>query len=886
MRILSLKLLIWTAIISLVIIACNSKVNVKQKLQLGTFGAFYTRIESGEDFEKYSRTGDYADIVVDLGTGNSKFVFWRGSSYLPYFETPTGKWYVEEVLPRKGDGEGIRPDNINAYSHANLIKDGPDTVVVHWRYLPQFSGPNPRNGADRTRFVDEYFTITHDGKVIRTIRQGTQKVDKWTDPENRILQTFDLTSSGIANLKTSRPVERVVEKTVEGSEVIENDVGKPVACWKFDEARGDRATESVSGQESEIFGSKSLWKKGVSGTALEFDGYNTLITLPVDSSPKLSDGLTLDGWIAIGAYPWNWAPIVQQGDDEGFFLGLDGHGHPGLKIKIGDVWEELVSDEFLERSTWYYLTGTYDKGTGKMKIYVDGEPAGEKTVRKENVVQSNSEIKIGKGMNRRPVDPVREITFIDSYGFDGLIDEVRIYNTSLSAQQIQQSYSLYNLSQTRKKKPDMDSRNLPVFHSSGKFGACYTKLKFHETWDNLFRFGDHPDVVVEFDQLPTQFVFWRGTGYVPMMVNEKGQWYSNEFNETWGTSGGQGCQEPMSDKESFTNFARIIENTEARVVVQWRYPLQDVLHVFANVDEETGWGDWSDWYFYIYPDGVAVKKMHLWTHGARNHEWQESMGIFGANQHPEDIIETTVALTMMNLEGEEVQYSWIGGPPPNVNEPEEKVIQVINYKADFDPVTIGKFINSDVYGGELTPYSVFPSWNHWPVAQMPSDGRYASFPDRAAHSSLTHVRLPDFAEDFGERPYQEKLLMEGMLDWQPEELIALASSWMDPPCITSLRGCKGKGYDRSQRAFVLTALEKEFSFKVIVADERYLLNPCFVIRNWTKNSKAIVTVDGMTISHGPDFRQGIIRDLDGSWTLVVWIRMQTGKSTEFNFSQN
>ncbi len=75
-----------------------------------------------------------------------------------------------------------------------------------------------------------------------------------------------------------------------------------------------------------------------------------------------------------------------------------------------------------------------------------------------------------------------------------------------------------------------------------------------------------------------------------MMVNEKGQWYSNEFNETWGTSGGQGCQEPMSDKESYTNHARIIENTDARVVVHWRYPLLDVLHVFANVDEETGLG--------------------------------------------------------------------------------------------------------------------------------------------------------------------------------------------------------------------------------------------------------------------------------------------------------
>ena len=67
----------------------------------------------------------------------------------------------------------------------------------------------------------------------------------------------------------------------------------------------------------------------------------------------------------------------------------------------------------------------------------------------------------------------------------------------------------------------------------------------------------------------------------------------------------------------------------------------------ANVDESTGWGDWADWYYYIYPDGVAVKKMHLWTHGERNHEWQESMGIFGPNQHPEDVIEKEVALSMV-----------------------------------------------------------------------------------------------------------------------------------------------------------------------------------------------------------------------------------------------
>ena len=46
----------------------------------------------------------------------------------------------------------------------------------------------------------------------------------------------------------------------------------------------------------------------------------------------------------------------------------------------------------------------------------------------------------------------------------------------------------------------------------------------------------------------------------------------------------------------------------ARVVVHWRYPLVDVLHVLANHRDDTGWGDWADWYYYIYPDGGAAKQ--------------------------------------------------------------------------------------------------------------------------------------------------------------------------------------------------------------------------------------------------------------------------------------
>ncbi len=881
----------------------------------GDFGAFYTKINSGERFEKYSRTGDYADIIVDLGDGNGKFVFWRGSSYLPFFQTSEGKWYVDEIVPRKGDGSNKMPDKTNTFSVVKIIESTSEKVVIHWRYLPEFSGINPKIGVLPTKFVDEYFYITPDKKVTRTVKQGTEKIDDWRDPLNITTQTFTLAENGITDKNITQPGKSAPKPAVKGAPVVKEVVVKPALWWKFDEAKGGIAVESINIENCTIEGNKSLWRRGVSGTALQFDGYNSVIKLPADKAPKVSTEITLEAWVAIGAYPWSWVPIIQQCDDvpeeiqayrgqravltgeedegeedeskgefrvelkkendTGYFLGIDGHGYPGFKIKVGDTWEELVSNTHLERRRWYHIAATYDKDSGKMIVYVNCKPAGEKSVAKANIVTSTKDLAIGKGKKRRPVDPVRKNTFPDFYAFDGLIDEVRVYDIALSPERIAQSYKNIKLTYKERNDPEMDKRVLPSGENTRKFGACCAHLKFYDIWDNLWRFSEHPDVVVEFDELPTKFVFWRGVGYIPMMVNEKGQWYTNEFNETWNKSGGRGCQEPMSDKESYTNHAKIIENTPARVVVQWRYPLIDVNHVMANYDSRTGWCDWSDWYYYIYPDGVAVKTMHLWTHGERNHEWQESIAIFGPEQHPEDIIHKKAALTMVNLKGDYKVYNWIGKPPEDVEEPEGKCIQYINYTGEYDPITIGDFQWSNVYGGELTSYSVFPTWNHWPVAQMPSDGRYASFPDRSAHSSLTHVGLPIYKEEKrGNTPYYEKIMMECMLNTKPLDLIPLAKSWMQAPALTEVSGCSGE-YDKGQRAYVLTAESFPITFNLDCSKNSPMVNACFVIKGWGNKSVANLKIDGKQIESGSNFRQGLIRDTNGTQTMVIWIKYQS-----------
>ena len=193
-----------------------------------------------------------------------------------------------------------------------------------------------------------------------------------------------------------------------------------------------------------------------------------------------------------------------------------------------------------------------------------------------------------------------------------------------------------------------------------------------------------------------------------------------------------------------------------------------------------------------------------WHHDSRT-EWQESMAIMGPEQRPEDVIDTKPALTLATSDGTIRQYSWIGAPPEQVDYA-DAIVHIVNMKARFDPYTIQRIRAGDIYSAAAAPgIRPFPAWNHWPVAQITSDGRHATFPDNAAHSSLTHIFWDD-STPFGEQGlFQEKLLLEGMSDKPAEELLPLARSWLQPATARSLTGGLDVAYDPAQRAYVLTA---------------------------------------------------------------------------------
>ena len=118
---------------------------------------------------------------------------------------------------------------------------------------------------------------------------------------------------------------------------------------------------------------------------------------------------------------------------------MDSHAQAGFKLKVGDTWQELVATNQFPRFRWLHLAGTYDCNGGIMTLFLDGKLIADKTVGPGPVITKWDPIQIGKGKPRPATDPVGGTGADAAYTFDGLIDEVRIYDQALRAEQVASS---------------------------------------------------------------------------------------------------------------------------------------------------------------------------------------------------------------------------------------------------------------------------------------------------------------------------------------------------------------------------------------------------------------------------------------------------------------
>jgi Concanavalin A-like lectin/glucanases superfamily len=662
----------------------------------------------------------------------------------------------------------------------------------------------------------------------------------------------------------------------------------PAAWWRFETVEQGSVLDAAQGARDAIAGGFTL-VEGVSGKALRLDGFTTVITRKAQEAPRVTQAFTMDAWLALAAYPWNWCPILSQEKDAraGYFFGVGPQGQLGVRLAIGKRWVTLESQERLPLRHWTHVAAVYSEDAG-VRLFVNGAPAGRLDVQGTLQPAPGTDLVIGtNGMKVLPSDavPPGKGTLPSWFSLDGILDEVRLFDVALKAEEVAEAARL----PASTPPPDIPPRVMPSGPAGpGRFGAYYTRLKYYDEWDALWPVAEDPDVVVEFDGSPVRVVFWRGLRYSPAWVTENGLWLADQSAES---GNDEGCVEHMQDIHTKYSQVRIIESSPARAVVHWRYaPVSGHDHLW-KANERSGWDVWVDEYYTFYPDGTGVRKVR-WRRPERGHEFpwlqiQETSVLCQPGQNAKDVLRHD-ALTLLDIDGRSATYSWPDDDSVNTRErrnlpvdpsmvrhvkPEHPVIQVVNMRSEARPFVMFEPGNKPVvYVGRVRDeVTNFPAYNHWPVSQVHSDGRFAQAADRATSFSISQNWPVHHKEKNG---FEWVAMLYGTTRDDPTRLLSLARSWVHPPALKVLQGAvENQGYDVSQRAYLLRCSRDaacgDVSLELGASEDSPLVNALLVLEGWG-DGPADVSLDGVRLQPGRALRTSYRRSLSAT-DLLVWL---------------
>jgi len=841
-----------------------------------SFYAYYTKVShTSTDY-----FGKYADLIVVIGENQLEFT--RRTQYIPKWITPKGEFMVDDFFP------GRDMDHNLEYNYVRLIEESPEKIVVHWRYIPDISvleqanaDLNPTIIEGFTSAVHETFTIYPDGKVDREMKDARGSIyETWIMEDYADRQTLQLTDNGInhGNVTWGRKQGELPPPAEMNPIISAKGLADPVLAWTFDEGAGFEeeieedeewellhvAIESETEDWSDISGHMALYKKGVSGTALGFDGYYTGVVLE-DEGPEIGDALSLEAWMALDVYPFNEAPVIHKSEgfgETGFYLGVDPYGKLMLRIN----GETVKSAETLPLYTWTHVAATVDDGAAV--LYLDGTEAGKLTF-KGDIYEAKAEFTIGLNNEKeRCTDYVRDydqnIPFI--YGIQGLLDEVKVYNEILNEEQVRKHFKTFV---PKNRKSDLEKAVLPgEVGVAERFGAEYKNLEFHELWDRMWRLSDGTDIVVKFDNSPVSVVYWRGTNFAANWVTDNNHWMADQSSEIFTD---HGCSEHMADKQTRHSYARIIENNDARVVVHWRYPCVDVSYLC--IDRK----NYTDEYHTIYPDATAIRKVVYNNTTVEPPGFQDVQWFSNPGETALDVLELN-AETLANIKGETFEMVW---EKPNKN-PRSKLkdatIQYINSKSEWKVYALYPEPGIGTWGDfEQSKYTDDPfagPWNHWPVSIVPSDGRYA----------VTHDRVTHFALGSGDSG-DDHVVHYGFTDKDVKSLIPATKYWQNPPEVTGISGGKSKGFSQEEKAFLFKSDGSgKITFKLDASGNSPVVNPAFVIFN-CYSEEVSVKVNGKQVPIDKNCRVGQEYDTKGNPKMIVWLNFSKEEpvSVEISF---
>lgn len=218
-------------------------------------------------------------------------------------------------------------------------------------------------------------------------------------------------------------------------------LSKAVAHWNF-ETIDNNTVLDVTGNGHNASSPNLSLGEGVSGNALLLNKRDIKPTVSDSRIPFYTPQFSIESWINLSSYPaatgeiYNQFKILEYSslngtNRNGFSLFIQDRA-PALAIGLPGQWINCISPLPLKLNRWYHVVGTCDGST--LRFYVDGE-----------LVQT---AKFSGNYQMPEADAVIGCQIRSDYKgpqcvFNGMIDELKLYNYVLEESVISQNFSSF-----------------------------------------------------------------------------------------------------------------------------------------------------------------------------------------------------------------------------------------------------------------------------------------------------------------------------------------------------------------------------------------------------------------------------------------------------------
>jgi hypothetical protein len=207
---------------------------------------------------------------------------------------------------------------------------------------------------------------------------------------------------------------------------------QPRNWWKMDQSSGTSVTDSA-GTATGTTVNGPTWKAGNFGNALSFDGTNDYVNLPNDLANTTAGSISM--WVNTSKNYTDLGMLfytaAQTGGNGGgsqkeMHLNFTSGGKLQFFIEGGSKDVNIISAKSYNDGLWHNVVATWDIN-GNATLYVDGIAVGTQVHDAYSFVGS-TRTRLG-----RPDT--------NSRYYQGLMDDVRLYNVAIGAAQVQALYT-------------------------------------------------------------------------------------------------------------------------------------------------------------------------------------------------------------------------------------------------------------------------------------------------------------------------------------------------------------------------------------------------------------------------------------------------------------